>query len=213
MSETTMRFRRVYEDEMKEFEKSEWATANEGINLYFVPKLMEYEHLKKWYIPNILQWHTPNVIDGGIELSVSVREEEVYSNEDAGWVSHPSETIEFVLGEDSFIGMTTVYSRASVDRNSEKLYHLHIEPNTKTVLLDIVSNPDDEKMRQWLLKHDMHGVAYKRQINRDTFGPQVILRRFKMKSYILDFDEEINNVTNIEDPAVVAEIKRELGLK
>ena len=211
-AEPTMRFRKVSMDEANEWERKEWATANEGINLYFVPKLMEYEHLKKWYIPNILQWHTPNVMDGGIMLSVAVREEEVHSNDDGGWVSQPSNSIEFVLGKDSFIGMMTVYSRASVDRNSDALYHLHINPTTKSVLLDIVSNPDDEKMRQWLLKHDMHGVVYKRQINRDTFGPQVMLRRFMRKSYILDLDEEINNVTDIENPTVVAEIKRELGL-
>lgn len=212
MAETTIRFRRVYEDERKEFEKSEWATANEGINLYFVPKLMEYEHLKNWYIPNILQWHTPNVIDGGIMLEVAVREEEVYSNDDGGWVSHPSDVMEFVLGEDSFAGMMTVYSRASIDRNSDKLHHLHIDPVTKSILLDGVSDPADEKMRQWLLKNDMHGVVYKRKINRDTFGPQVVLMRFQKEDYIVDQDEEINNVTDIEDPSVLADIKSKLGL-
>ena len=211
-AEPIMRFRKVSESEATEWERSEWATANEGINLYFVPKLMEYEHFQKWYIPKILQWHTPNVIDGGIELSVSVHEEEVYSNDDGGWIAQPSDSIEFVLGEDSFIGMMTVYSRASIDRNSDKLHHLHIDPNTKSILLDGVSDPSDEKMRQWLLKNDMHGVVYKRKINRDTFGPQVVLKRFQKDDYIIDMDEEINNVTDIEDPAVVAEIKSKLGL-
>ena len=211
-AEHTMRFRRVYEDERKEFEKSEWATANEGINLYFVPKLMEYEHLKNWYIPNILQWHTPNVIDGGIMLSVAVREEEVHSNDDGGWIAQPSSSMEFVLGKDSFIGMMTVYSRISIDRNSDKIHHLHINPVTKSVLVDIVSNPEDEQMRQWLLKHDMHGVVYRRKINRETFGPQVVLKKFQKEDYIVDLDEEINNVTDIEDPAVLVEIKSKLGL-
>lgn len=212
MAETTIRLRRVYEDERKEFEKSEWATANEGINLYFVPKLMEYEHLKNWYIPNILEWHTPNIIDGGIMLEVAVREEEVYSNDDGGWVSQPSDAIEFVLGEDSFIGMMTVYSRTSIDKNSDALYHLHINPDTKSVLLDVVSNPEDEQMRQWLLKNDMHGVVYQRKLNPDTFGQRVVLQRFQKDDYIIEMDEELKNVTDIEDPAVVAEIKSKLGL-
>lgn len=207
-AEPTMHFRKVSMDEANEWERKEWATANEEIDLYFVPKLMEYEHIQKWYIPNILQWHTPNVIDGGIELSVAVREEEIYSNEDAGWVSQPSNSIEFVLGKDSFIGMMTVYSRASVDRNSDALYHLHINPTTKTVLLDIVSNPDDEKMRQWLLKHDMHGVVYKRKIHPDTFGPQVVLKRFQKKDYIVDMEDP----TLIDEPMQVDMIKVWLGL-
>ena len=212
MSETTIRFRRVYEDERKEFEKSEWDLANEDINLYFVPKLMEYDHIDKWYVPNILQWHTPNIIDGGIMLSVAVLEKEIYSNEDAGWVSRPSKIMEFTLGKDSFIGMMTVYSRASIDRNSDKIHHLHINPTTKSVLVDIVSNPQDEQMREWLLKNDMHGVVYRRKINRETFGHQVVLKRFQKEDYIVDLDEEINNVTDIEDPSVLADIKSKLGL-
>ena len=211
-AEPTMRFRKVSMDEVNDWERKEWATANEGINLYFVPKLMEYEKLKQWYIPNILQWHTPNVIDGGIMLSVAVREEEVHSNDDGGWIAKPSSNMEFVLGKDSFIGMMTVYSRISIDRNSDAIHHLHINPTTKSVLVDIVSNPEDKKMRQWLLKNDMHGVAYQRKINRETFGPQVVLKRFQKEDYIVDLDEEINNVTDIEDPAVLAEIKSKLGL-
>lgn len=211
-AEPVMRFRKVSMDEANDWERREWATANEGINLYFVPKLMEYEHLKNWYIPNILQWHTPNVIDGGIMLEVAVLEEEFHSNDDGGWVARPSNSMEFALGKDSFIGMMTVYSRASIDRNSDALYHLHINPVTKTVLLDIVSNPEDEQMRQWLLKNDMHGVVYKRKIHPDTFGQRVVLKRFQKDDYIIEKDEELKNVTNIEDPSVVAEIKSKLGL-
>lgn len=207
-AEPTMRFRRVYKDEVDAFERKEWATANEGINLYFIPKLMEYEHLKKWYIPNILQWHTPNVMDGGIMLSVAVREEEVHSNDDGGWIAQPSSSMEFVLGEDSFIGMRTVYSRASIDRNSDQIHHLHINPTTKSVLVDIVSNPEDEQMRQWLLKHDMHGVVYKRKIHPDTFGPQVVLKRFQKKDYIVDMEDP----TLIDEPMQVDMIKVWLGL-
>jgi hypothetical protein len=203
----------VSEEEAKDFERKEWATANEGIDLYFVPKLMEYDHIDRCYVPNILQWHTPNVIDGGILLSVDVRQEEVYSNDDGGWVAHPSSSMEFVLCEDSFIGFINVYSRASVDRNSDVLYHLHIEPGTKTVLVDNVSNPEDEMLRQWLLKNDMHGVVYRRKINRETFGPQVVLKRFQKDDSIIDLDKEINNVTDIEDPAVLADIKSKLGLE
>ena len=211
-AEPTMRFRRVYKDEVDAWERKEWATANEGINLYFIPKLMEYEHLKKWYIPNILQWHTPNVIDGGIELSVAVLEEEVYSNDDGGWVARPSSSMEFVLGKDSFIGMNTVYSRISIDRNSDKIHHLHINPTTKSVLVDLVSNPQDEQMRQWLLKNDMHGVVYQRKLNPDTFGPRVVLKRFQKEDFILEMDEELNNATDIEKQAMVDEIKSKLGL-
>lgn len=211
-AEPVMRFRKVSMDEAKDWERKEWATANEGINLYFVPKLMEYEHLKNWYIPNILQWHTPNVMDGGIMLSVSVREEEVHSNEDWGWVARPSGSMEFVLGKDSFIGMMTVYSRASIDRNSDALYHLHINPVTKSVLLDIVSNPEDEKMRQWLIKNDMHGVVYQRKLNPNTFGQRVVLKRFQKDDYNIELDEELHNYTDIEDPTVIDEIKSKLGL-
>ena len=211
-AEPTMRFRKVSMDEANDWERKEWATANEGINLYFIPKLMEYEKLKQWYIPNILQWHTPNVMDGGIMLSVAVREEEVHSNDDGGWIAQPSSSMEFVLGKDSFIGMNTVYSRASIDRNSDKIHHLHINPTTKSVLVDIVSNPEDEQMRQWLLKHDMHGVVYQRKLNPGTFGPRVILKRFQKKDYNIELDEEIHNYTDIEDPAVVADIKSKLGL-
>lgn len=211
-AEPIMRFRKVSIDEANDWERKEWATANEGINLYFVPKLMEYEHLKQWYIPNILQWHTPNVIDGGIMLSVAVREEEVHSNEDCGWVAQPSSSMEFVLGKDSFIGMMTVYSRASIDRNSDALYHLHINPTTKNILVDIVSNPEDEQMRQWLLKNDMYGVVYQRKLNPGTFGQRVVLKRFQKDDYNIELDKELHNYIDIEDPAVVAEIKSKLGL-
>lgn len=211
-AEPAMRFRKVTLDEATDWERKEWATANEGIDLYFVPKLMEYEHLKNWYIPNILQWHTPNVMDGGIMLSVAVREEEVHSNEDGGWIARPSNRMEFVLGKDSFIGMMTVYSRASIDRNSDALYHLHINPTTKSVLLDIVSNPEDEKMRQWLLKNDMHGVVYQHKLNPGTFGQRLVLKRFQKEDYILELDKELNNFDDIEDPAVLAAIKSKLGL-
>ena len=211
-AEPTMRFRKVSIDEANDWERKEWVTANEGINLYFVPKLMEYEHLKNWYIPNILEWHTPNVIDGGIMLEVAVREEEVHSNEDWGWVAQPSSSMEFVLGKDSFIGMMTVYSRVSIDRNSDSLYHLHINPVTKSVLVDIVSNPEDEQMRQWLLKNDMHGVVYKRKLNPNTFGQRVVLKRFQKDDYNIELDEELHNYTDIEDPAVIEEIKSKLGL-
>jgi len=212
MSEETnakpiMRFRKVSMDEADEWERSEWATANEGINLYFIPSLMEYEHLKKWYIPNILQWHTPNVMDGGIMLSVAVREEEVHSNDDGGWVARPSNSMEFALGKDSFIGMNTVYSRASIDRNSDALYHLHINPVTKSVLLDIVSNPDDEKMREWLLKHDMHGVVYQRT------DSHLVLKRFQKKDVDLHNGEHLNDFTDLENPEAVEKIKHELGLE
>ena len=211
-AEPTMRFRRVYKDEVDAWERKEWATANEGINLYFVPSLMEYEKLKRWYIPNILEWHTPNVIDGGIMLEVAVLEEEVYSNDDGGWVARPSSSMEFVLGKDSFIGMNTVYSRISIDRNSDKIHHLHINPTTKSVLVDLVSNPQDEQMRQWLLKNDMHGVVYQRKLNPDTFGPRVVLKRFQKEDFILEMDEELNNATDIEKQAMVDEIKSKLGL-
>jgi hypothetical protein len=204
-----MHFRKVSRDEADAWERNEWATANEGINLYFIPKLMEYEHLKKWYIPNILQWHTPNVMDGGIMLSVAVREEEVHSNDDGGWVARPSSSMEFVLGKDSFIGMNTVYSRASIDRNSDALYHLHINQTTNSVLVDIVS---DEQMRQWLLKNDMHGVVYRRNLNPYTFGPRVVLKRFQKEDYIIEMDEELNNATDIEKQAMIDEIKSKLGL-
>lgn len=208
-AEPMMRFRKVSRDEADAWERSEWATAKEGINLYFIPKLMEYEHLKKWYIPNILQWHTPNVIDGGIMLSVAVREEEVHSNDDGGWVARPSSSMEFVLGKDSFIAMNTVYSRASIDRNSDALYHLHINPTTKTVLLDIVSNPQDEQMRQWLLKHDMHGVVYKRiSVNPHTFGPRILLKRFQKKDYLVEMEDP----SLIDEPIQVDMIKVTLGL-
>ncbi len=207
-AEPVMRFRKVSMDEANDWERKDWATANEGINLYFVPKLMEYEHLKNWYIPNILQWHTPNVMDGGIMLSVAVREEEVYSNDDGGWIAQPSSSIEFVLGKDSFIGMMTVYSRASIDRNSDALYHLHINPVIKSVLLDIVSNPEDEQMRQWLLKNDMHGVVYKRKIHPDTFGPQVVLKRFQKDDYIVDMEDS----SLIDEPIQIDMIKVCLGL-
>lgn len=210
--EPVMRLRKVTEDEAADWERKEWAIANEGINLYFVPKLMEYEKLKDWYIPNILQWHTPNVIDGGIMLSVSVREEEVHSNDDGGWVARPSNSMEFVLGKDSFIGMMTVYSRASIDRNSDALYHLHIDLATKRVLVDIVSNPLDEYMRQWLLKNDMHGVVYQRKLNPNTFGARVVLKRFQKDDCIIELNEEINNATDIEKQAIVDEIKSKLGL-
>ena len=211
-AEPVMRFRKVTIGEADDWERKEWATANEGIDLYFVPKLMEYEHIKKWYIPNILQWHTPNVMDGGIMLSVAVREEEVHSNEDWGWVSQPSNSIEFTLGKDSFIGMMTVFSRASIERNSDALYHLHINPATKTVLLDIVSNPEDEMIRQWLLKNDMHGVVYQHKFNPNTFGPRVVLKRFQKDDYNVELDRVLNNFDDIEDPAVVAAIKNKLGL-
>ncbi len=211
-AEPIMRFRKVYKDEADEWERSEWATANEGINLYFIPCLMEYEHLKKWYIPNILQWHTPKVMDGGIMLSVAVREKDVHSIDDGGWIAQASSSMEFVLGKDSFIGMNTVYSRASIDRNSDALYHLHINPTTKSVLLDVVSNPGDEQMREWLLKNDMHGVVYQRKLNPDTFGPRVVLKRFQKEDFILEMDEELNNATDIEKQAMVDEIKSKLGL-
>lgn len=211
-AEPIMRFRKVSMDEANDWERKEWATANEGINLYFVPKLMEYEKLKQWYIPNILQWHTPNVIDGGIMLSVAVREEEVYSNDDGGWVARPSNRMEFALGKDSFIGMTTVYSRLSIDRNSDALYHLHINPTTKNLLVDIVSNPEDEQMRRWLIKNDMHGVVYQRKLNPNTFGQRVVLKRFQKADYNIELDKELHNYTDIGDPAVVAEIKSKLGL-
>jgi hypothetical protein len=207
--ETTLRIRKVSMDEVNDWEREEWALANEGINLYFIPSLMEYEHLKKWYIPNILQWHTPNVMDGGIMLSVAVHEEEVHSNDDGGWVARPSSSMEFVLGKDSFIGMNTVYSRASIDRNSDALYHLHINPTSKSVLVDIVS---DEQMRQWLLNNDMHGVVYQRKLNPDTFGPRVVLKRFQKEDYIIEMDEELNNATDIEKQAMIDEIKSKLGL-
>lgn len=211
-AEPAMRFRKVSMDEANAWERKEWATANEGIDLYFVPKLMEYEHIQNWYIPNILQWHTPNVIDGGIELSVAVSEEEIHSNEDWGWVSHPSNNMQFTLGKDSFIGMMTRYSTASIDRNSDALYHLHINPATKTVLLDIVSNPEDEMIRQWLLKNDMHGVVYQHKLNPGTFGQRLVLKRFQKEDYILELDKELNNFDDIEDPAVLAAIKNKLGL-
>ena len=211
-AEPIMRFRKVSESEATEWERKEWATANEGINLYFIPKLMEYEHFQKWYIPNILQWHTPNVIDGGIELSVAVREEEVHSNDDGGWVARPSNRMEFALGKDSIIGMMTVYSRAAIDMNSDALYHLHINPTTKSVLVDLVSNSQDEQMRQWLLKNDMHGVVYQRKLNPDTFGPRVVLKRFQKEDFILEMDEELNNATDIEKQAMIDEIKSKLGL-
>lgn len=207
-AEPAMRFRKVSMDEANAWERKEWATANEGIDLYFVPRLMEYEHIKNWYIPNILQWHTPNVIDGGIELSVSVREEEVYSNDDGGWVARPSNSMEFALGKDSFIGMMTVYSRASIDRNSDALYHLHINPTTKSVLLDIVSNPEDEKMRQWLLKHNMVGVVYKRKLNHRTLAPQVVLKRFQKEQYLVDMEDP----SLIDEPMQVDMIRVHLGL-
>ena len=211
-AEPIMRFRKVSMDEVNDWERREWELAKELIDLYFVPSLMEYEKLKQWYIPNILQWHTPNVVDGGIMLSVSVREEEVHSNEDAGWVAHPSNVMEFVLGKDSFIGMMTVYSRASIDRNSDKIHHLHIDPVAKSVLVDIVSNPGDEQMRQWLLKNDMHGVVYKRKLNPDTFGPLIVLKRFQKEDYIIKMDEDLNNATDIEKQAIVDDIKSKLGL-
>lgn len=211
--ESTLRFRIVTEDEATSWERSEWATANEGIDLYFVPKLMEYEHFYQRYIPNILQWHTPNVMDGGIMLSVAVREEEIHSNDDGGWICQPSNSMEFVLGKDSFVGMMTVYSRASIDRNSDALYHLHINPATKTVLVDIVSNPIDEQMRQWLLKNDMHGVVYQHKFNPNTFGPRLVLKRFQKDDFNVELDRVLNNFDDIEDPAVVAEIKSKLGLQ
>jgi hypothetical protein len=211
-AEPIMRFRKVEEGEVREWERKEWAIAKQEVDLYFVPKLMEYDHFKNWYVPNILNWHTPNVMDGGIMLEVSVREEEVHSNDDGGWIAQPSSSMEFVLGEDSFIGMMRVYSRASVDRNSDKLYHLHINPTTKSVLLDIVSNPEDEMLRQWLLKHDMHGVVYRRKLNPDTFGRRVVLKRFQKEDFILEMDEELNNATDIEKPAMIDEIKSKLGL-
>jgi hypothetical protein len=202
-AEPMMRFRKVSMDEADEWERSEWATANEGINLYFIPCLMEYEHLKKWYIPNVLQWHTPNVMDGGIMLSVAVREEEVHSNDDGGWVASPSNRMEFVLGKDSFIGMNTVYSRASIDRNSDKIHHLHINPGTRVVSVDLVSNPQDDQMRRWLLKNNMHGVVYQRKLNPDTFGPRVVLKRFQKKDYVIDMEDP----TLIDEPMQVDMIK------
>lgn len=211
-AEPTMRFRRVYKEEVDAWERKEWATANEGIDLYFIPSLMEYEHLKQWYIPNILQWHTPNFIDGGIMLSVSVREEDVHSNDDGGWIAQPSSSMEFTLGKDSFIGMMTVYSRISIDRNSDKIHHLHINPTTKSVLVDIVSDPEDEKMRQWLIKNDMLGVVYQRKLNPGTFGQRVVLKRFQKEDYNIELDKELHNYTDIEDPAVIDEIKSKLGL-
>ena len=54
-AEPIMRFRKVSMDEANDWERKEWATANEGIDMYFIPSLMEYEKLKQWYIPNILQ--------------------------------------------------------------------------------------------------------------------------------------------------------------
>ena len=145
-------------------------------------------------------------------LEVAVLEEEVYSNDDGGWVARPSSSMEFVLGKDSFIGMNTVYSRISIDRNSDKIHHLHINPTTKSVLVDLVSNPQDEQMRQWLLKNDMHGVVYQRKLNPDTFGPRVVLKRFQKEDFILEMDEELNNATDIEKQAMVDEIKSKLGL-
>lgn len=211
-AKNTMRFRKVTLDEATDWERKEWATANEGIDLYFVPKLMEYEKLTYWYIPNILRWHTPNVIDGGIMLSVAVREEEVHSNDDGGWICQPSNSMEFVLGKDSFNGMMTVYSIASIDRNSDALYHLHLNPATKSVLVDIISNPEDEMIRQWLLKNDMHGVVYQHKLNPGTFGQRLVLKRFQKDDYIIELDKELNNFYDIEDPAVVAKIKSKLGL-
>ena len=206
-AEPTMRFRKVSMDEATDWERKEWTTANEAIDLYFIPKLMEYEHIDKWYVPNILQWHTPNVMDGGIMLSVAVLEKEVHSNEDAGWVSRPSNIIEFTLGKDSFIGMMAVYSRASIDRNIDALCHLHINPTTKSILVDVVSNPEDEQMRQWLLKHDMHGVVYKRNLDS-----HLILKRFQKKDVDIHICEHINELTDLENPEAVEKIKRELGL-
>lgn len=209
MSDTAIKLRSVTRDEMTEFEQSEWKFAKETVDWYFVPKLMEYEHFRNWYIPNILNWHTPNVIDSGIMLSVEVREEEVHSNDDGGWVARPSNSMEFVLGKDSFIGMNTVYSRASIDRNSDALYHLHIEPGTKSVLVDIVSNPEDEMLRQWLLKHDMHGVVYKRiSVNPHTFGPRILLKRFQKDDYLVEMEDP----SLIDEPIQVDMIKVTLGL-
>ena len=206
-AEQAMRFRETSMAEANDWERKEWAIANEGIDLYFVPKLMEYDHIKKWYVPNILQWHTPNVRDGGIMLSVAVREEEIHSNEDAGWVSRPSNVMEFTLGQDSFIGMMGVYSRASIDRNIDALCHLHINPTTKSVLVDIVSNPQDEQMRQWLLKNDMHGVVYRRKPDS-----HLLLKRFQKNDVDIHIGEHINELTDLENPESVEKIKRELGL-
>lgn len=205
-AEPTMRFRKVSMEEANDWERKEWETANEGIDLYFVPCLMEYEHLKNWYIPNILEWHTPNVIDGGIMLSVAVREEEVHSNDDGGWIARPSNRLEFVLGKDSFIGMMTVYSRASIDKNSDRIHHLHIDPGTKVVSVDIVSNPEADQMRRWLLKNDMHGVVYK------LTASQLILKRFQKNDVDIHIGEHINDLTDLENPEAVEKIKHELGL-
>ena len=214
MSDTTIRFRKVYEDEMKEFETSEWNLAKQEIDLYFVPKLMEYEHIKKWYIPNILQWHTPNVMDGGIMLSVSVREEEIYSNDDAGWVSRPSDSIEFVLGKDSFIGMMGVFSRVSVDRNSEKLYHLHIDPEKPELILSAVDDNEQlEFLRKLLIDNDIHGVAFKCKIEGDGIGSKLTLKRFGRNPMVIHIGEHVNEIADLGSPEAIEKIKDSLGLK
>ena len=210
--ETTLRIRSVSEEEAKDFERREWELAKREIDWYFVPKLLEYDRSERWYVPYILNWHTPNVFYGGIMFSVSVIEEEVHSNDDAGWISRPSNQIQFNLGQDSFIGMKELYSTEVADRNSDNLYHLHIDPATKSVLLDVVTDPSEEYMRQWLIKNDMHGVVYQRKLNPDTFGPRVVLKRFQKDDCIIEMDEEINNATDIEKQAMVDEIKSKLGL-
>jgi hypothetical protein len=211
-AEQAMRFRESSMDEANDWERKEWAIANEGIDLYFIPKLMEYDHIKKWYVPNILQWHTPNVRDGGIMLSVAVLEKEIYSNEDAGWVSRPSNIMEFTLGQDSFIGMKGVYSRASIDRNIDALCNLHINPTTKSILVDIVSNPEDEMLRQWLLKNDMHGVVYQRKQD-SHLDSHLILKSFQKNDVDIHIGEHINEFADLENPEAVEKIKRELGLE
>ena len=207
-AEHIMRFRNVSMDETKEWERREWELAKERIDLYFVPSLMEYEKHKNLYIPNILQCHTPNVMDGGIMLSVAVYDDDVYSNDDGGWIAQPSNKMEFVLGKYSFLCTNPVYSRASIDRNSDKLYHIHIDPVEKVVSVDIVSNPEDEQMRQWLLKNDMQGVVYQRKLHPDTLGPQVLLKRFQKKDYIVDIEDP----SLIDEPMQVDKIKAWFGL-
>lgn len=206
MPDTTIKFRRVTQGEMTEFEQSEWKFAKETVDWYFIPKLMEYDHFRNWYIPNILNWHTPHVMDGGIELQASVAECQVQSNEDAGWVSAPSDLIEFVLGKDSFVGMMERYSTASVNRDSDKLYHLYIVPEEKKVVVEEATDQGDEFMRQWLLKHNMLGVRYEYKLSKDL-KPLIVLRRFQKESYTVSVEDG-----TIDEPIQVDMIKVTLGL-
>ena len=186
--------------------KNEWELADQNIDWYFIPKLLEFYYADGTYYPFLICYHTPNMLDAGLVLTSAVRGKEVYSNEDSGWIVEKDDNLNFVLGYEKFGGDVEIFSSESVDRNSDKLYHLRIDPSRRAILLEQASDTEDEKLRLWLLENNMRGVVYKRTLSR------LILKRFPRKDFIINIGETINEYTDLENSEVLNKIKQELGI-